>query len=336
MALFRSRRLSLYFIVASILFFGWNIYLYSAQSCEMQSTQIKLDYEEKLRNQAMDFQDRHRAEHQKVVDELERLKNLLKEQKQNALDDKVFTDRKSVNSNHNENNAQRTLSQRLSVAPTPKRNTTIPILIFAHARPAYLKQCLDVLFSYHPGHDFPVYVSQDGDDAGLLQLLESYPHPLTVIRSVDTSPYKLKPGESTAYHAIARHYKNGLRNLFSKTSYDRVIILEEDLEIAPDFFDYFTKMSLLLDIDSTVMCISAWNDNGLSLNAIDPNRFYRSDFFPGLGWMMKRTLWDELGPKWPEGYVSVFKWISTNLLKYGDIPSSIFFLTISLCIVCPC
>jgi alpha-1,3-mannosyl-glycoprotein beta-1,2-N-acetylglucosaminyltransferase len=29
---------------------------------------------------------------------------------------------------------------------------------------------------------------------------------------------------------------------------------------------------------------------------------HRSDFFPGLGWMMLRTLWLELGAKWPEAF----------------------------------
>ncbi|URE47039.1 GNT-I family, partial [Musa troglodytarum] len=29
---------------------------------------------------------------------------------------------------------------------------------------------------------------------------------------------------------------------------------------------------------------------------------YRSDFFPGLGWMLTKTIWDELSPKWPNAY----------------------------------
>ncbi len=29
---------------------------------------------------------------------------------------------------------------------------------------------------------------------------------------------------------------------------------------------------------------------------------YRSDFFPGLGWMMTRSLWFELRKKWPRGF----------------------------------
>jgi alpha-1,3-mannosyl-glycoprotein beta-1,2-N-acetylglucosaminyltransferase len=29
---------------------------------------------------------------------------------------------------------------------------------------------------------------------------------------------------------------------------------------------------------------------------------YRSDFFPGLGWMLTKDLWQELSPKWPKAY----------------------------------
>ena len=29
---------------------------------------------------------------------------------------------------------------------------------------------------------------------------------------------------------------------------------------------------------------------------------YRLDFFPGLGWMLSKSIWDELSPKWPKTY----------------------------------
>jgi hypothetical protein len=29
---------------------------------------------------------------------------------------------------------------------------------------------------------------------------------------------------------------------------------------------------------------------------------YRSDFFPGLGWMLTKSTWMELSPKWPKAY----------------------------------
>ena len=28
-------------------------------------------------------------------------------------------------------------------------------------------------------------------------------------------------------------------------------------------------------------------------------RLFRTSYFPGLGWMMARELWQELGPAWP-------------------------------------
>lgn len=31
-------------------------------------------------------------------------------------------------------------------------------------------------------------------------------------------------------------------------------------------------------------------------------RLYRSDFFPGLGWMLTRSLWEELREQWPAAY----------------------------------
>ena len=72
-----------------------------------------------------------------------------------------------------------------------------------------------------------------------------------------------------------------------------IIIVEDDLKISPDFFSYFSATyKQLLQHDPTLMAVSAWNDNGKS-GLIDEQPYhgeyllYRSDFFPGLGWMMK-------------------------------------------------
>lgn len=60
-----------------------------------------------------------------------------------------------------------------------------------------------------------------------------------------------------------------------------------------DFFSYFSAGKHLLQQDPSLFCVSAWNDNGKPANARSPTRLYRSDFFPGLGWMMLRSLWDQ-------------------------------------------
>ena len=82
-----------------------------------------------------------------------------------------------------------------------------------------------------------------------------------------------------------------------------VIILEEDLEVAPDFFRYKIQLQLvvvivivivvvsyfsqtidLLDKDSSIYCISAWNDQGYTHSCNDPSLLYRIETMPGLGW----------------------------------------------------
>ena len=83
----------------------------------------------------------------------------------------------------------------------------------------------------------------------------------------------------------------------------RVIVLEEDLEIAPDFFEMFGATAHLLDDPAeNLLAVSAFNDNGLRTlvdESQDAGLMVRSDFFPGLGWMLTKTMWEELGPKWP-------------------------------------
>ena len=54
------------------------------------------------------------------------------------------------------------------------------------------------------------------------------------------------------------------------------------------------------DSDPTLFVVSAWNDNGLRGKVADKANIYRSGFFPGLGWLLSRRLWEEeLQPKWP-------------------------------------
>lgn len=80
------------------------------------------------------------------------------------------------------------------------------------------------------------------------------------------------------------------------------VVFSDDLNVSPDFYEYFLGTHELLKNDSTLWCVSAWNDNGKS-NNIDvssPELLYRTDFFPGLGWMLKRELWNELSVKWPK------------------------------------
>ena len=39
-------------------------------------------------------------------------------------------------------------------------------------------------------------------------------------------------------------------------------MLQDDMELAPDFFTYFEALAPVLDNDNMLFCISSWNDHG--------------------------------------------------------------------------
>lgn len=178
------------------------------------------------------------------------------------------------------------------------------VVIMACNRADYLERTINSVLKYQRpiSSRFPLFVSQDGSNSDVKSKALSY-NELSHMQHLDFEPVQTeRPGELIAYYKIARHYKWALGQLFDKHNFNRVIILEDDMEIAPDFFDYFEAMATLLDKDKSIMAVSSWNDNGQKQFVHDPYELYRSDFFPGLGWMLARSTWDELSPKWPKAY----------------------------------
>ncbi|TVU42919.1 hypothetical protein EJB05_09344, partial [Eragrostis curvula] len=180
------------------------------------------------------------------------------------------------------------------------------VVIMACNRPDYLQRTVESILKYQTSvaSKFPLFISQDGTNGAVKKKALDYKQ-ITYMQHVDLEPVRTeRPGELTAYYKIANHYKWALDQLFVKHNFARVIILEDDMEIAPDFFDYFEAAAKLLDNDKTIMAVSSWNDNGQKQFVNDPKALYRSDFFPGLGWMLTKSTWIELSPKWPKAYPS--------------------------------
>lgn len=167
----------------------------------------------------------------------------------------------------------------------------------------------------------PIIVSVDGRDPDIQSVIESYRQlfelklgiPLYQLQHSPSAQYAKKnvhnPRVDWAdpYKLIAQHLGWAIEQTFSgKYSTDpkhyrriptpplpqRVIILEEDIEIAKDFFSLMNATADLLDLDDTLLAISGFNDNGNEQIVSDRKRLVRSDFFPGLGWMMSRNVWD--------------------------------------------
>ena len=138
-------------------------------------------------------------------------------------------------------------------------------------------------------------------------MIQGYGDEVVYIQQPDQSKPQLPDKEKKfmGYFKIARHYGWALNQIFLEMDFDQVIIVEDDLEISPDFYEYFTATLPLLRSDPTLWCVSAWNDNGKAglINQTAPELLYRTDFFPGLGWMMTKELWrDELSSKWAKSY----------------------------------
>ncbi|KAL5288683.1 MGAT1 family protein [Megaselia abdita] len=187
---------------------------------------------------------------------------------------------------------------------TSDNQPVIPVLVFACNR-VTINKCLDNLIEYRPSSEqFPIIVSQDCSHKETKNVILSYQDQVQLIEQPDQSEIPLPPKEKfLGYYKIARHYGWALNNTFQK-GYEFVIVVEDDLNVAPDFFEYFRGTYPLLRNDSTLWCVSAWNDNGKIglINVNEPEKLYRTDFFPGLGWMLPKSIWSELSLKWPKSF----------------------------------
>ena len=177
------------------------------------------------------------------------------------------------------------------------------LLIVTYNRADYLKKCLSFITMYHPAKGFPMLISQDGFDQRVQQTVEEFQNTHSHSFSVKHIHHPKSGHAQNGYFALSEHYKFALSEAFSDPSIQRVIVLEEDLQISVDFFEYFLATSPLLDDPSQhLLAVSAWNDNGFSDRVKRPEFVFRSDFFPGLGWMLGRSVWEELSQKWPRAY----------------------------------
>lgn len=180
----------------------------------------------------------------------------------------------------------------------------IAVLVLACNRPS-VKRCLDLLIKTRPSSQtFPIVVSQGCEHEETSKTIRAYGDSLKYIQNSDSSDIHVPENmiHLEGYYKLSKHYKWALTQVFDVMKHGVVIIVEDDLEIAPDFFEYFSATVPLLDIDPTLWCISAWNDNGKVGYVSRNDILFRSDFFPGLGWALTNSTWSELKSKWPAAF----------------------------------
>jgi alpha-1,3-mannosyl-glycoprotein beta-1,2-N-acetylglucosaminyltransferase len=180
------------------------------------------------------------------------------------------------------------------------------LLIISSNRPEYLKRTLSYVVQYHAPHKLPIVISEDGSSEAVAAVVRDAKAQFEVKSpgvSFEHIHHPFKQHFENGYFKLADHFRWALEKVFDeRPRSQRVIVLEEDLQIAPDFFEFFAATQSFLDTDDSLLAVSAWNDNGGQKSVRDNKQLYRSDFFPGLGWMLRRSVWDELHSKWPKAY----------------------------------
>jgi len=192
----------------------------------------------------------------------------------------------------------------------------IAVVMIVCKRPQYLRRSMESLLkAQRDPMRFPVIISQDDYDPAMTQMVEAtfvqqgvafhmhHPHDLGA-----QAVAKQFGGSKSAlgYVRIAQHFGFAMKRMFDEFGFQQVLFIEEDMEIAPDFFSYFGTMLPLLREDKDLFCVSAWNDNGYSSLVTDPKAAFRTDFFPGLGWMLTKSMWDEIRDRWAVAYWDEF------------------------------
>uniref|UniRef100_A0A1B6KQP2 Alpha-1,3-mannosyl-glycoprotein 2-beta-N-acetylglucosaminyltransferase n=1 Tax=Graphocephala atropunctata TaxID=36148 RepID=A0A1B6KQP2_9HEMI len=153
-----------------------------------------------------------------------------------------------------------------------------PILVVGGTSLASLSLTLQTLI-HQPGIHSPsvlvLYLETETEMADLVRLFS----------------FQAIPVNSTANN---EHILQGLRLVRKKFPNKKyVIVLDEGLMVSPDFLFYMAQLSFLLEKDDSIFAISAWNPNGYKNVSSDPHLVYRSEHFPGLGFLLPLSIFDK-------------------------------------------
>jgi len=180
-----------------------------------------------------------------------------------------------------------------ATAPTP-RTAPFPVMLLAHARPEQLNETLASLLAVRGLNASRLYVMQDGTNAQVSAAVRARGLPLVALPAQDGT------GDDKSGSSIARAYGAALSKAFELSGDEALLVVEDDLLFSPDLMEYFLAGYHVLKADPSLWCVSAWNDNGFGGLVRDQKRLLRTGFFPGLGWLLTRKLYEEeLRKKWP-------------------------------------
>ncbi|XP_068249149.1 protein O-linked-mannose beta-1,2-N-acetylglucosaminyltransferase 1-like [Palaemon carinicauda] len=166
----------------------------------------------------------------------------------------------------------------------------IPIVIVTANKPFYLYRILKNLKSVWGSAETKVLVVADGGDEETLQITSLFD-----LETILHSPQG-EPGENTRTNM---NIAFALYSVFNRwPQVDKVILLEDDLILAPDLLSFFHQTAPALTNDPTLYLVNAFGQNSYPSTASDSSTVMRADMYPQYGWMTCRP-WVEFAlPLW--------------------------------------
>ncbi|CAF1042224.1 unnamed protein product [Rotaria sordida] len=154
-----------------------------------------------------------------------------------------------------------------------------PILIIAGISHNSLRMCLETLLM-QPGINVEnVIVAVD----------EKFTEPLALI---DLFGFR---GEKTSNSSTyIEHYEKSLKRVWEiYSNKDKIIVIEEDLILSPDFLYTLALLSETFRKDETIGAIQMWNPNSYDIINGSVELIYRVDQFYGLGYLLRRSFYEK-------------------------------------------
>mmetsp|Transcript_7499 Transcript_7499/g.18231 ORF Transcript_7499/g.18231 Transcript_7499/m.18231 type:complete len:514 (-) Transcript_7499:266-1807(-) len=175
----------------------------------------------------------------------------------------------------------------------------IAIALIADNNEVELQKTITSISQHMPATGFPLFISQYGEDEAMSALIQSQLMEEGQRTNIFHLQYVVDKEHKSASKRETDHSFWTLSQLFDNYGYSKAVILDDNLNVAFDFFDYLQASSALLDTDSSIMCVSAWNENGQADFAKDSSSLIRTDIFPEYSSMISNSFWREIKRDWP-------------------------------------
>eukprot|EP00929_Paragymnodinium_shiwhaense_P067416 TRINITY_DN33938_c0_g2_i2.p1 TRINITY_DN33938_c0_g2~~TRINITY_DN33938_c0_g2_i2.p1 ORF type:complete len:875 (+),score=207.02 TRINITY_DN33938_c0_g2_i2:91-2715(+) len=201
------------------------------------------------------------------------------------------------------------------------------LLIASGVRPASLRRCLRSLKDVSGFDAANVVVSQASPgtvsrDVAALEFGVAWVGP-TEESEKEASRGALPAAMGSSTEAIqsfamrrgpTSHYRRSLQfavnehQQFADSRFRSLLVLHEDQVFSGDMLWYFSQLEAMLHEEATsLFCVSGWNDNGQAAFVGDPTVVLRTDYFSGVGWLMRmdtirkefvRAKWENVETSW--------------------------------------